>query len=147
MQRINPAFYARKMLHDNTPKPTDDAPLYWQRVPRKTLNELRERIWRVLVVRRMFRDTALTQAKLAALLGTNTRYVAATIQLKWGMSYTSFVNRHRIEYAKGLLCNARYADLTMQDIADMAGFANRQSFHNAFKKCVGMSPKAFKDSQ
>lgn len=134
------------MPHSSTPNPTYETPLYLRRVPQKTLNALREQIWRVLVVRRMFRDKAFTVAKLAELLGTNTRYVAATIQLKWGMNYASFVNKHRIEYAKTLLRDARYANLTMQDVADMAGFANRQSFHSAFKKCVGISPKAFKES-
>ena len=45
------------------------------------------------------------------------------------MNYTSFVNKFRIEEAMALLVDKRYQELNMEDISDMVGFSNRQSFY------------------
>ena len=60
------------------------------------------------------------------------------------MNYTSFVNKFRIDEAMTLLVDKRYRDLNMEDISDMVGFANRQSFYASFYKINGITPREYK---
>ena len=64
--------------------------------------------------------------------------------VKVHMNYTSFVNKFRIEEAMSLLADKRYASCNMEEISDMIGFSNRQSFYASFYKLTGMTPKQYK---
>ena len=77
-------------------------------------------------------------------LETNTRYVSAVVSVCFGMNYTSLVNKYRVEYAKTLLKDKRYRNLKMEDVSDMVGFSNRQSFYAAFYKFTGVTPRQYK---
>ena len=60
------------------------------------------------------------------------------------MNYTSFVNKYRIDEAMALLVDKRYQDLNMEDISDMVGFSNRQSFYASFFRINGITPRDYK---
>jgi AraC-type DNA-binding domain-containing proteins len=60
------------------------------------------------------------------------------------MNYTSFVNKFRIEEAMNILSSEKYKDLNMEDISDMVGFSNRQSFYASFYRINGMTPREYK---
>ena len=62
------------------------------------------------------------------------------------MNYTSFVNKYRIDEAMTILVDKRYQDLRMEQVSDMVGFANRQSFYASFFKIMGMTPRDYKIS-
>jgi len=81
---------------------------------------------------------------LAEDLGTNTRYISAVVNVRFHMNYTSFVNKYRIEEAMGILTDRRYTHMKMEDISQMVGFANRQSFYAAFFKINGCTPREYK---
>jgi AraC-like DNA-binding protein len=77
---------------------------------------------------------------LAEDLGTNTRYISAVVNVRFHMNYTSFVNKYRIEEAMTILVDKRYQTLRMEEVSDMVGFANRQSFYASFYKIMGITP-------
>ena len=60
------------------------------------------------------------------------------------MNYTSFVNKFRIEEAMTILTDRRYQDLNMEEVSDMVGFANRQSFYASFYKIMNMTPRDYR---
>ncbi len=43
-----------------------------------------------------------------------------------------------------ILVDRRYLDLTMEQVADMVGFSNRQSFYAAFYKLKDCTPRDYK---
>ena len=43
-----------------------------------------------------------------------------------------------------LLADRRYASCNMEEISDMIGFSNRQSFYASFYKLTGMTPRQYK---
>jgi AraC-like DNA-binding protein len=43
-----------------------------------------------------------------------------------------------------LLVDKRYQDLRMEEISDMVGFSNRQSFYASFYRIVGITPRAYR---
>ena len=60
------------------------------------------------------------------------------------MNYTSFINKYRVEEAMSILTDKRYQDLRIDEVSDMVGFSNRQSFYAAFYKFIGITPKDYK---
>ena len=72
------------------------------------------------------------------------RYISAVVNVRFHMNYTSFINKFRIEEAMSLLTDKRYHDLNMEDISDMVGFSNRQSFYASFYKFNGITPRDYK---
>lgn len=112
----------------------------------KVMDELKEKILNIILIQKKYKDKNYSAAKLAEELGTNTRYISAVVNVRFHMNYTSLVNKYRIEEAMALLVDRRYKDLNMEDISDMVGFSNRQSFYASFYKINGCTPRAYKIS-
>ena len=110
------------------------------------MDELKEKILNIILIEKKFKDKNYSAKRLAEDLGTNTRYVSAVVNVKFHMNYTSFVNKYRIEEAMAMLIDQRYQDLSMEEISDMVGFSNRQSFYASFYRITGTTPRDFKQS-
>jgi YesN/AraC family two-component response regulator len=110
----------------------------------KLMDELNEKILDIILIQKRYKDKDYSAKKLAEDLGTNTRYISAVVNVRFHMNYTSFVNKFRIDEAMTLLVDKRYRDLNMEDISDMVGFANRQSFYASFYKINGITPREYK---
>ena len=117
---------------------------YRSLVSPRLMDELKEKILAIILIQKKYKDKDYSAKKLAEDLGTNTRYISAVVNVRFHMNYTSFVNKFRIEEAMTLLVDKRYRDLNMEDISDMVGFANRQSFYASFYKINGITPREYK---
>ena len=117
---------------------------YRNLVSPKLMDELKERILDIILIQKKFKDKDYSAKRLAEDLGTNTRYISAVVNVRFHMNYTSFVNKYRIDEAMTLLLDRRYRDLNMEDISDMVGFANRQSFYASFFKITGITPREYR---
>ena len=117
---------------------------YRSLVSPRFMDELKEKILGIILIQKKYKDKGYSAKQLAEDLGTNTRYISAVVNVKFHMNYTSFVNKYRIEEAMALLVDKRYQDLNMEDISDMVGFSNRQSFYAAFFKFNGVTPRQYK---
>lgn len=113
----------------------------------KLMKELQSKIINVIADQKKYRDKNYSAKKLAEDLGTNTRYISAAVNVTFNMNYSSFVNRYRIAEAMKLLGEARNKSLNMEDISDMVGFSNRQSFYAAFYRINHCTPREYKLSQ
>ena len=110
----------------------------------RLLGEFKVKIVNILLKKKKFKDKEYSAKRLAEDLHTNTRYVSAVVNVCFDMNYTSLVNKYRIDYAKTLLADRRNDGLKMEDVSDMVGFSNRQSFYAAFYKYVGTTPRQYK---
>lgn len=110
----------------------------------KIMDEMQEKIMNIIVMQKKYRDKDYSAKKLAEELGTNTRYISAVVNVRFHMNYTSFVNKYRIDEAMSLLVDKRYQDLRMEEISDMVGFSNRQSFYASFFRIVGITPRDYR---
>ena len=110
----------------------------------KLMDEMKDRILEVIVMKKKYKDEDYSAKKLAEDLATNTRYISAVVNVKFHMNYTSFVNKFRIEEAMAILVDRRYQDLRMEEVSDMVGFANRQSFYASFYKLMKMTPREYR---
>ena len=117
---------------------------YRSLVSPKMMDEMQEKIMNIIVMQKKYRDKDFSAKKLAEELGTNTRYISAVVNVRFHMNYTSFVNKYRIDEAMTILVDKRFQDLRMEEVSDMVGFANRQSFYASFYKLMRMTPREYR---
>lgn len=118
--------------------------LYRTLISPELMDELKDKILQKILFEKKYKDKDFSAKMLAEELGTNTRYISAVVNVKFHVNYTTFVNRYRIDEAMTLLADKRYRDNTMEEISDMVGFANRQSFYASFFKFNGITPREYK---
>ena len=119
---------------------------YRSLVSPRLMDEMQEKIMNIVVMQKKYRDKDYSAKRLAEDLGTNTRYISAVVNVRFHMNYTSFVNKYRIDEAMTILVDKRYQDLRMEEVSDMVGFANRQSFYASFFKIMGITPREYRIS-
>ena len=110
----------------------------------RLMDEMKEKILDIIVMQKKYKDKDYSAKKLAEDLGPNSRYISAVVNVRFHMNYTSFVNKFRIEEAMAILVDRRYQDLRMEEVSDMVGFANRQSFYASFYKIMNMTPREYR---
>jgi len=118
--------------------------IYRTLVSPKLMDEMKEKILNIIVMQKKYKDKNYSAKQLANDLGTNTRYISAVVNVRFHMNYSSFVNKYRIEEAMSILVDKRYQDLRMEEVSDMVGFANRQSFYASFFKLMNMTPRDYR---
>ena len=117
------------MTKYNITKKRENVAKYSTLVSAQMMEQLRRQILEKIVIDQKYKDKNYSAKQLATELETNTRYISAVISVKFHTNYTTFVNQLRISDAMSLLIDKRFADLTMEEIGDMVGFSNRQSFY------------------
>ena len=127
-------------LHELKPKEAK----YRSLVSPEMMDQLQEGILAKIVMEKKYKDKDYSAKQLAEDLHTNTRYISAVVNTRFHQNFTSFVNSYRINDAMTLLTDKRSIELNMGQIAEMVGFANRQSFYAAFYKNVGETPNGYR---
>lgn len=81
---------------------------------------------------------------LADSVGSNTRYVSAIINDRYGKNFKTLLNEHRIRIACTRLADREhYGQMTIQAIYEEVGYTNAVSFIRAFRKFNGMTPSEY----
>ena len=117
---------------------------YRSLVSPRMMDQMQEQIMNIIVMQKKYREKDYSAQKLADEIGTNTRYLSAVVNTRFHMNYTQFVNKHRIDEAMSLIVDKRYQDQNVAEIADMVGFANRQSFYASFFRFRGVTPRQYR---
>lgn len=107
-------------------------------------DELYDKILNIVVVQKKYKDPDYSAKELAMELNTNTRYLSAVVNSRFGMNYSCLLNEYRIKEATHLLTDKRYENKNIEEISAMVGFANRQSFYAAFYKNMGETPNSYR---
>lgn len=107
-------------------------------------NELYQKIVEIVIVKKKYKDPNFSSKDLAKLLNTNTRYLSAVVNSRFGMNYSCLLNDYRIKDALRLLADKKMNDKNVEEISAMVGFANRQSFYAAFYRIVGETPNGYR---
>lgn len=106
----------------------------------------KSRIERLMREQRVFLDPGLTLPRLAEMVGCSVNHLSQVINAGFGMRFFDYVNRHRIERAKTILCDAGNQGPILE-LAFGVGFNSNSAFYSAFKKHVGTTPSEFRDSR
>ena len=139
-----PLSILKSMAKYNLTEKKEKEAVYRSLVSPDLMDEMKEKIVNIIVMQKKNKDKDYSAKKLAEDLGTNTRYVSAVVNVRFHMNYASFINKYRIEEAMSILVDKRYQKLRMEEVSDMVGFANRQSFYASFYKIMGMTPREYR---
>jgi len=82
-------------------------------------------------------------AQAAKIAHYNSSYFSTVFREEMGMSYTEYLARIKIGYAKKLLLST---DLSIEKICQQSGFSSPSTFLQTFKKLVGTAPTNFRNS-
>lgn len=90
------------------------------------------------VERKGFTAGGLTIADVARDTATNRTYISAYIGSRYSISFREWVNRLRLDYAKGLI--TANPDMPMAEVAQKAGYLSMSYFTKTFKQAEGVTP-------
>lgn len=82
---------------------------------------------------------------LAKIIGTNKNKLSSIINSYLHISYTAMLNQYRIRESINILSDPKYFSYKIETIGEMCGYNNRQVFHAAFKKEMGITPTHFRN--
>lgn len=81
---------------------------------------------------------------LSDLVHSRSRYVSQAINQESGSNFNVLLNEYRIKEAcRRLNGNPKFANMTIESIAESVGFKSRTSFGALFKSITGLSPSAY----
>lgn len=107
-------------------------------------DELYERILNIVVIEKRYRDKDFSAKELAKELNTNTRYISAVINSRFNTNFSCLINEYRVKEAMHRMTDKRYVDMTIEEIGNVVGFANRQSFYASFYRIMGETPNSYR---
>jgi AraC-like DNA-binding protein len=81
--------------------------------------------------------------EVANKLNTQPYVLSTFINQIYQMHFNDIINQHRIKYIEEGLTNEKWSTLTLEAIAEKAGFNNRITFLTAFKKFTGITPTQY----
>ena len=122
----------------------EKAAAYRSLIRAELADELYDKIVDIIVSQKKYKDPSYSAKQLAMDLKTNTRYLSAVINSRFGMNNSCLVNEYRVREAAHLLTDRRFLNKNVEEISLMVGFANRQSFYAAFYRLKGETPKSYR---
>ena len=134
---------SKKMPYNLRERKIKDA-AYRTMIRAELAEELYQKIVDVVIIKKKYKDPNFSSRDLAKLLKTNTRYLSAVVNSRFGMNYSCLLNENRIKDALRLLADKKNNEKNVEEISAMVGFANRQSFYAAFYRIVGETPNGYR---
>lgn len=107
--------------------------------------ELLQQIQQLFETEKIYLDSELTIETLSTKLRANRTLISKIINQYIGCNFPTLLNHYRVNEAIRLLTHPETQKYKMEAIGLMAGYNNRQVFHNAFKKETGLTPMEFKN--
>lgn len=126
-------------------EPADEAltsPTHSLELSEQQLVVLLRNITRVMQDQKVISDSSFSIGQLAQMVNSNTTYVSAAINQTYQKNFKTYLNEHRVQLAAQRLLEND--SLTIQAIAESAGFKSASNFIAAFKKVMGMNPSIYR---
>ncbi len=93
-----------------------------------------------------FCSSDFSLARLASLVGSNSKYVSLVINDTFHKTFKNYVNDYRIRLACLRMADTgTYGSYTLNVIAESVGFKSYTTFVELFRKVVGITPSMYKD--
>lgn len=106
---------------------------------------LKENLIDLFENQKIYRQTDLKITNVSLLLQTNRTYVSSLINTDFDSTFNEFVNRYRIIEVKKILQNTNHHNLSLDFVAESAGFGSMSSFIRIFNKSEGITPGKYRD--
>jgi len=105
-------------------------------------DELFERLESLMQDRKLFLQSDLSREQVAAELGTNKLYVSNALSQRTGLTFSEYLNRWRLEYAREVLLND--STIKVEAVALMCGFNSVRTFYRLFQRVYQLTPTEYR---
>lgn len=102
------------------------------------------RIQQGMELQQLYLKQNLNIEEFAKQVGIHYREVSVIINKHFDTNFFEFVNFYRVNKAKEMLLNPKFADTTILDILLESGFNSKSAFHRFFKRYTGMSAAEYR---
>lgn len=127
-------------LRTDTPSATDSS--YEKNTSEPVHHDLFKRIDDAIEHTDIYTDPELTVKLLAAMTGSNVKYVSQAVSSHTGRNFRSYLNARRVRKAKVLMSECG-KETSIQEVARQTGFVSQSVFIEAFRRETGMTPSAY----
>ncbi|MDE5795591.1 MAG: AraC family transcriptional regulator, partial [Muribaculaceae bacterium] len=135
---------ATTTIPDNIPADsatvTDEEP---DEADRELQMRLYTRILRVMEENPVIFQPGFSMSDLAGLLHVTPRAVSRAINICHNSNFHQLLNEYRIREVTRLMHDPKTEGLTIEAIAECAGFRSRTAFSRLFKKIIGLTPSEY----
>lgn len=101
------------------------------------------RLEEFLTQSKLYLETGLTLSKLAVEVDIPSYKLSDLLNNHYQKNFNAYINVWRVKYIIKRLDEGGHKFLTLEALANEAGFTSRNSFFTAFKKEMGLSPSAY----
>jgi len=108
----------------------------------KSAASLSPKIWRVAAHLRQCFQQPITLRQAAAVVDIHPDYLSRRFKREIGVGLHGYLLTLRLQHATGLLVNSTKS---IKEISCEVGFRAPEVFSKAFKRCMGCSPRTYRD--
>lgn len=108
------------------------------------ITEIEDKLLDYLLIKKNYHNKQLTLNKVSKDISIPSNYISIVINSKFNLNFKDLINQLRVEEIKENLLDSKFKHYSIIAIAEDAGFSNKATFYNAFKKHVGQTPSEFK---
>ena len=95
-------------------------------------------------IEKIYRDESISLQSLAEKIAITHHQLSQLLNEKMNKSFPDFINTYRVEEAKKLLQDPKWADRKIISIAFEVGYNTKAAFYNVFKKYTNKTPSQYK---
>jgi AraC-like DNA-binding protein len=106
-------------------------------------NSLREKLEHLIKHNEIYANKNVKNSDIASMLNISEKELSIFIHENYQLSFSDFLNVHRVEKVKTLLASSDQSKFTLVAISEQAGFSSKSSFYAVFKKLTGHSSLFF----
>ena len=108
--------------------------------------DLLDRLETLMKEEQPYLNPTLSLSDIAATLQTNRTYVSTLINSVYGINFSVYVSRYRIEHAKHILADSAYSNDHEAVLAAIykSGFSSENTFYRQFRQLTGTTPISFR---
>ncbi len=110
-------------------------------------DEIKKRLRFLLDVEKIFKNENLTLISLAEKLNITPHQLSWIINDKMNQSFSTLINRCRVEDVKKRLADGMNNDSTILQMALDSGFSTKTAFNRSFKKFTGLTPSLYRKNK
>lgn len=103
-----------------------------------------KKLTHLMEVEKIYRDESISLQSLAEELSITHHQLSQLLNEKMNKSFSDLINTYRVEEAKKLLQDPKWADRKIISIAFEVGYNTKAAFYNVFKKHTNMTPAQYR---
>ncbi|MDH7445979.1 helix-turn-helix domain-containing protein [Aquimarina sp. 2201CG14-23] len=107
-------------------------------------NSLKEKLEYLIKYNEIYTNKNVKISDIAAILNVSEKELSIFIHETYQLSFSDYLNIHRVEKVKTLLASSDQNKFTLVAISEQAGFSSKSSFYAVFKKLTGLTPTQYK---